>query len=170
MEKIDRLDLCFSVNQPKDYKIIVTYNGLSCKVDNEDFDYLKKIPWKMNKNFYACNTTYGLMHRIITKCEKGKVVDHINHDTTDNRKSNLRICTNNFNSMNSRKIKLNKSSVYKGVSWYKRDGIWTSYIMISRKRIYLGRFKCEIEAAKAYDKKAKELFGEYAYLNFKTND
>lgn len=59
----------------------------------------------------------------------------------------------------------NSSSQYKGVSWHTKELIWISRITFNRKEIYIGRFKDEIEAAKAYDEKAKELFGKFAYLN-----
>ena len=105
------------------------------------------------------------MHRLILKAEKGQVCDHINHNGLDNRRKNLRLCTNSQNFGNQRK-RPNKSSIYKGVCFYKRDSKWQVGIECNYKKYYLGRFDNEIEAAKVYDKKAAELFGEFAYTNF----
>jgi len=106
------------------------------------------------------------MHREILELKKGdgKYGDHINHNTLDNRKNELRVCTQSQNNMNSRKRK-NCTSIYKGVCWKKQFMRWDSYIMVNQKQIYIGRFKSEKMAALAYNKKAKELFGEFAYLN-----
>ena len=99
----------------------------------------------------------------------GLVVDHIDGNGLNNRKSNLRVCTQAQNSLNSRPRR-NSSSRYKGVSFYKRDKIWQAQIFYNFRTINIGRFDDEIEAALAYDRKAAELFGEFAYLNFKTTD
>lgn len=109
------------------------------------------------------------MHREIMNAPKGMVVDHIDGNGLNNRKSNLRICTQAQNNLNSRP-KRNCSSRYKGVSFYKRDKIWQVQIFHNSRTIFLGRFDDEIEAALAYDRKAAELFGEFAYLNFKKSE
>ena len=77
------------------------------------------------------------MHRVITKCPKGKQVDHINGDGLDNRKANLRICTVNENNKNAKMRKDNKSG-YKGVSWYPNRHKWRCVIFVNKKQIYLG--------------------------------
>ena len=106
------------------------------------------------------------IHRILTNAPDGMEVDHINRDSLDNRKQNLRICTKSQNQMNSGKEQLGRSSHYKGVSLYKRHNKWMSRIKKRRKEYFLGYYENEIDAAKAYDTKAKELFGEFARLNF----
>ncbi len=107
------------------------------------------------------------MHRIIMGAGKGEQVDHINGDGLDNRIENLRMCTYSENYQNSRKRK-NCSSKYKGVHFYKDSQNWRAMITIPNTGhpIHIGLFKEEIEAAKAYDAKASELFGEFARLNF----
>ena len=100
-------------------------------------------------------------------------VDHINGNTLDNRKENLRLCTNQQNAMHRGKTKNNKSG-YKGVRYMKKKkGMinehskpWQAQIYLNQKQIYLGCYKTPEEAARAYDKKAIELFGEYATLIF----
>lgn len=103
------------------------------------------------------------LHRLITGASKGKNVDHINHNKLDNRRSNLRICTDEQNQAN--RIKnMDNTSGYKGVTKNRR--MWVARISIKGKLKHLGIFKEKIQAAKAYDYKAKELWGEYAHTNF----
>ena len=104
------------------------------------------------------------LHRLIMGFPKNKIVDHINGNKLDNRKSNLRICTQRQNAWNSIKKELGVSSKYKGVHFYKRTGKWQSSIQAG-KRLHLGFFDTEKEAAKAYDFMAKKLRGEYANTN-----
>jgi hypothetical protein len=101
------------------------------------------------------------MHRFLMNPAVGMTVDHINKDTLDNRKANLRVCTNQQNVMG----KCGHGASYKGVSFYKRTGKWVAKIKHNYVTINLGYFDDETEAALAYNKKAKELFGEYATLN-----
>lgn len=153
------------LEQPDDYKLIPLTKGKFAKVDNDDFDKLKDHNWYIS-NGYVCNRRIGRIHRFIMNCNKDMVVDHKNHDTLDNRKSNLRICTNQNNVINARKRKKNVTSIYKGVSWANDRHKWRANICFNGKISRLGSFDNEIEAAKAYDAKAKELFGEFAKTNF----
>ncbi|MFW9874253.1 MAG: AP2 domain-containing protein [Candidatus Thorarchaeota archaeon] len=158
-------------------KIVLTKDKFAL-VDDEDFDYLNQWKWhaltKKKPNtirYYACRTIKEngkkkniYMHRLLMNFPKNKQVDHSDHDTLNNQKSNLRTCTNAQNSYNQNKRI--GSSQYKGVHWYKQTKKWVARIMYNYKNISIGYFKSEIEAAKAYDEKAKKLFGEFAYLNF----
>jgi hypothetical protein len=109
------------------------------------------------------------MHREVIGAQKGQIVDHINRDGLDNRKSNLRFCNQSQNRANT---KPTSKSGYKGVTKTIRKLVtksyprWHSVIRHNKIRINLGWFKDPISAAKAYDKKAKELHGEFAVLNF----
>ncbi len=141
-------------------------------VDAEDYDRLSKYKWcavRTGQNWYAKTLDQNgyrlILHRLITDAPKGLIVDHINHNGLDNRKSNLRLCTHQQNNYNQRPYP-GKTSRFKGVCLDKRRNKFIARIQIYGKRIHLGCFHDEIEAAKAYDKKAKELFGEFAYLNF----
>ena len=151
-------------------------------VDDEDYDYLIQFNWSVAKSyrtlFYAMRGTWDKithkksciqMHRLIMNCPQGMVIDHINHDGLDNRKENLRICTHAENSRN-RKMGHRTDSKYKGVLRYKdkrrpKINKWKAIISTGGKCLYLGSYNTEKEAAIAYNAKAKELFGEFAYLN-----
>ncbi len=104
------------------------------------------------------------MHRLIVGAKAGISIDHINGNTLDNRKCNLRIATPSQNSMNQR-IK-EHSSHYKGVTWHRQHGKWYAQLKHNQHLNFLGLFLNEEDAARAYDAKAKELFGEFARLNF----
>ncbi len=105
------------------------------------------------------------MHRLVADTPLNLVCDHINHDGLDNRRGNLRLCTRLQNSRN-RLPRRGGSSKYKGVTWNKRRKKFMAEIRVNQKYQYLSYFENEIDAAKAYDKKAKEFFGEFAFLNF----
>ena len=146
--------------------------GKFALVDAEDYYQLVKFQWCANEptktKFYAvrkCNRKHVKMHRAIMAAPDHLVVDHIDHDGLNNCKSNLRLCTLAQNSHNCGSRK-RATSRYKGVSWKKSTKKWVATIKFNNKLYHLGTFKNEIDAAKAYDKKAASLFGEFAYLNF----
>jgi hypothetical protein len=95
------------------------------------------------------------------------LVDHINTDSLDNRRANLRLATPSQNSCNSRRDKSNTYSRYRGVSFSKRKQKWFAAIRANGKKMWLGYFETEIDAAKVYDDAAKKYHKEFAMLNFK---
>ena len=109
------------------------------------------------------------MHRVITDCPDGMVVDHINDDALDNRRSNLRVCTQQDNIRNGikcrRRLGKRTRSKYKGAHFHGPTGRWQARIVVSGRQISLGYFDHEIDAAKAYDEAAYEMFGEFARPN-----
>lgn len=139
-------------------------------VDAEDYALLSKFHWQCWKgpwNNYAKGVVEGKnipLHRFLLNPSRDKVVDHINGDGLDNRRSNLRIVTTSQNGMN-RKLSKNNSSGYKGVCYNKQRGKWMAYIMFEKKQRTIGYFANSLEAAKAYNKEASRLFGEFAKLN-----
>jgi hypothetical protein len=147
--------------------------GLHAIVDAEDYEWLNQYKWYAgaapgHRTFYARTTRSGgrvlLMHRMIMHPPKGKVVDHINGNGLDNRRCNLRICSQGENAQNRRRH-WGRSSRFLGVSRH-RDGRWQAKIRHKGHQYYLGLYDDEVEAAKVRDRKARELLGETAYLNF----
>jgi hypothetical protein len=107
------------------------------------------------------------LHRVILDNPNG-VVDHINGNGLDNRRSNLRVCTIAENCRNSAKYRSGKTSTYKGVS--KFGNKWRGTICLNNKQIYLGSFDDEMTAARAYDAAAVIHHGEFARLNFPNSE
>lgn len=161
-------------------------------VDNEDYKYLNQFKWYVMKSgltFYAARKVTSLetkilksfqMHRVILNTPDNLYVDHIDHNGLNNQRSNIRNCTRSENTRNKTATGVSKYlGVAINVSWCKnmrKDGTtrisyakpkYMASIRDANKILYLGRFEKEEDAARAYDKKAKELFKEFANLNFK---
>ena len=144
-------------------------------VSEDDYKYLSQYSWyfkpkKGNVGGYAkcdCfNEKRVYMHRVINKTPDGLFTDHINGNGLDNRRCNLRSCTNRQNLWGTGKSADNTSG-YKGVTWDKEKRKWLAQIRTNYKYKFLGYFDDKKDAAKAYDLAAKEQRGEYAYQNFK---
>lgn len=149
-------------------KKIELSSGYSTLVDDEDFESLSNFKWHYSAG-YASRTdrTSGKaravkMHRAIMGLSFGdvRVIDHINGDPLDNRKDNLRVCTNAEN-MRNQKLYANTVSGLKGV-YRRRNGTWRAQIQVDGKRKCLGYFKTAEEGHQAYVVAAKELHGEFA--------
>jgi hypothetical protein len=157
--------------QEPDIRLIPLTQGKFAIVDADDYDWLSQYKWyavKDSGTFYAGRKSKGrllLMHREILQPPKDAICDHINHNGLDNRRSNVRVCTRAQNQHN-RKPQPAKSSKYKGVNWYRTSNKWQVGIRFNSKRMHLGYFDDEMEAALAYDRRAAVLFGEFACLNF----
>lgn len=152
-------------------KFFLLSNGKEAIVDDEDFERVNKLAWHQNSNGYIANctringkTVVTKLHHFILNNERSRKnpVDHINRNQLDNRRENLRICTASDNAYNRTFNFKNKTSNYRGVYKIKSCKKWYAKI----KRLHLGVTENEKEAAMLYDKKAKELFGEFAILNF----
>ena len=153
-------------------KQIELTQGKVAIVDDEDFEWLNQWKWyavRRGTIWYAVRTKrlpkrrIIYMHRIIMEPPVDLQIDHQNMDGLDNRRCNLRICTRSQNLMNSKKCHLDHTSRFKGIYWNKRDKKW--HARIGHKGHHIGYFDDELEAAKAYNKIAFKLFGEFARLN-----
>lgn len=158
-------------------KYIPLTQGKFAIVDDNMFDYLNQWKWyaiKCRYCFYAARSIGKhphqkqiRMHRVIMNTPKGMGTDHRNHNGLDNKESNLRICTNAENQHNQTlQNNKKKTSKYKGMSWATKRKRWVVAIKLHNISIHIGYYHNEIEAAKSYDVKAKELFGEFACCNF----
>ncbi len=129
--------------------------------------YLRVGKWCRTKYVQFLKNKKGVyLHRLIMNFPNRDIeIDHINGNGLDNRKCNLRLCNRAQNSYNSKKRYGNSSSKYKGVTLNSVSNKYISRIIYNKKYIYIGLFKNETDAAIAYNKRAKELFGEYARLN-----
>jgi len=169
---------------------------LCALVDDEDYEKVMEAigrgKWYAHNN--GSTKDYAMsgdrrksIHRVVMDAPKGMVVDHADGNPLDNRKSNLRKCTRSQNSQN-KKLRSDSATGFKGV-WKKRGIKYTSkktgetkYYELkkpyeayigdpatanpNKRQIKLGTYATPEEAARAYDEKAKELYGEFAYLNF----
>lgn len=141
-------------------------------VDDNQYEWLSELRFT-NTGGYAYYRIYRnhkihciSMANLIMNQPIGIKIDHINGRRWDNRKCNLRICDDSQNNANRRPCSNNKSG-YKGVRFNSKKGRkYVVEIRKSGKYTYLGSFACPIEAARAYDKAARELHGEFAWLNF----
>lgn len=144
-----------------------------CLIDQEDQELLSQFSWSLHSEGYA-QTIIGrrtvLMHRLVMGVldNPSVEVDHKFHNRLDNRKSQLRICSHSENRRNSRKLSPATSS-FKGVYFESERGLYHAQIGLGDKVKNLGRYHNEKMAGKAYDKKALEVFKEYAHLNFKSS-
>lgn len=152
-------------------KQIFLSKGYVALVSPEDYEYVTQYRWYTNKDVtgkvYACRYAGGkriYMHRELTKCPAHLVVDHINANSLDNRRENMRVCNKKENQHNRRGYGYCK---YKGVSMASKTTFRARiYVCPEVGEISLGVYKTADAAALAYDAAALMLFGDYAWLNF----
>ncbi len=144
-------------------------------VDDQDYKMLMAYNWHRLPRTGAYCRIRGetvSMASVILNCRTSSeyMIDHASGDSLDNRRANLRPCTNSQNLGNRRKQRLYAgkptSSRYKGVSWHKQFGKWHALICCEGTVYSLGVYDDEEKAARAYDRKARELFREFARTNF----
>ncbi len=178
------------------FRLVPLTRGLYAKVDPDMFYEVIKYKWharKSTQTYYATSTQYRNgrrinihMHRLVmqsalnakrsssvipakagihNKLPCNLLIDHINGDGRDNRRANLRLATSTQNNYN-RRITSRLTSKYKGVDYRPSKKAYRARITVNKKKIFLGYFKSEIDAAKAYDLAARKYHKEFAALNF----
>ncbi len=156
--------------------------GRTGYLDDEDAD-LAAFKWCADRDGYAVRSEYSpdgrakqvRLHRIVLerklgrKLQFGEKTDHRNWNTTDNRRENLRLASNSQNQANARRNRPNASG-YRGVFLRSKRCSkfrpWVARVKSFDQNCHLGYFATPQDAARAYDRKARELFGEFAFLNF----
>lgn len=155
-----------------DCAFLMLSSGDFALVDESDMIVLEGFSWQFSGKSYvsawiAPKRTY--LHRFLMNPSDSQEVDHINRNRTDNRRCNLRLCTGNQNRANVpkpsfiKKRSATRYSKFKGVA--KKHRRWTARAVLDGKKIWLGSFKTEMEAAAAYDAFSKKTYGEFAVLN-----
>lgn len=147
--------------------------GNTAIVDEEDAELLSVSTWRyLERNAGKRYLVRGprkdgirYLHRLIANAQPGQTVDHINGDTLDNRRDNLRIVTQAQNNLN-RHARRNGTSRYKGVQLCKSTGRWRAMISDGTRYKHIGRFDTEVEAAYAYDLESLKFHGEFGCRNF----
>lgn len=166
---------------PTSQKEIPLTRGQVAIVDAADYEWLSQFKWyavapngkHKDGKFYAVRHVFRddgkrtllKMHREILGAEPGVDVDHVDGNTLNNQRDNLRLCNRQQNTFNSRGQK-NSVSKYKGVSWHKHTRKWFAQIGVNGKNIFLGYYDTPEEAARARDTASLKYQGEFAYLNF----
>ena len=123
-------------------------------IDKEDLEKIRQYRWSLTIHGYVKNN-YFYLHQLILGKKKGYVIDHINHDTLNNRKQNLRFVTRQQNGMNKKNIK--------GYYWSRKNNKWIAQIKINKKAINLGSFINEQDVINARKEAEQKYFGEFAY-------
>jgi hypothetical protein len=152
-------------------KLIPLTKGLFAAVDDSDYDHLQEYKWfatKGRNKFYAGRCVWRnrrsitiLMHREILRPKPNEQIDHADGNPLNNQKSNLRVATPAQNNANRGKTRSNTSG-YKGVFWDKTRDRWYAQINVSRKHLFLGRYKSLDLAAAAYQDAALLHYGDFA--------
>lgn len=161
-----------TISPPAGAKWISLTKNKYALVDEDDYNKVMEHNWCVCNGYAAyakyINKKYVFikMHRFILNAPDDKHVDHINGDTLDNRKSNLRLCSHFENSKNQKKRTNKTTSQFKGVHFWKRDNNWRASIKLDGKTKHIGYFDTEEAAAKAYDIAAIQYYKEFAKTNF----
>lgn len=157
-----------------DIATLTMSSGREVLIDSADLNLVTQYKWRVSAGYAKAHDRTNqagvdakgvFLHRLVMGCTvgDGRYVDHINGNRLDNRKSNLRICSQAENMRNT-KIRSDNRSGFKGVRSHKGGSKWTASISVNKKRTYLGIFDTPEAAYDAYCKAAQELHGEFANL------
>jgi hypothetical protein len=147
--------------------------GRYAAIDAPDYDLVNRYLWCAQKGyntFYATTNIRrsdgGWTHlRLHTLLAGYNQTDHTDGNGLNNTRDNMRDASHSQNGANTPK-RAGTTSRFKGVSWHKNSGKWIAVIQIDGKSKYLGLYTDEIEAALAYDRAARQIFGEFGRYNF----
>ncbi len=159
-------------------KKIKLTQGKYALVDDEDYDFLNQWKWcahyQPTRNSGKYNAVRSavvdgknitiLMHRLIMDAPAGVIIDHKDRNPLNNQRHNLRFANHSLNGANMG-LKRNNKSGYRGVYWSEERKKYQAQIQVNQKMKNLGRYLSIKEAAMAYNRAAKEAFGEFAILN-----
>ena len=144
---------------------VVACDGQRILVSDEDWHNFSRQSWYIDNYKYALNGNNKKMHTLLVQCDdKTKVIHHINSNTLDNRRENLAVVSRTINA-HQKKKQTDASSKYFGVCFLKNIKKWESKFYKDGVRFYVGRFENEKDAARAYNIKVAEIYGEFANLN-----
>lgn len=153
---------------------MIRLNGgsISVLIDKEDLPLFETRTWFFNGR-YVCSVTRKnegkrtaiLLHRFLTNCPDGMIVDHINRDPLNNTQANLRVCSRRQNARNCVILRKNNTSGYKGICFNKLRKKWQVNLKVNNRQTTIGYFESKEEAAACYDIEAVKHYGEYARLN-----
>lgn len=148
---------------------ILSTNGKDIHIDPQDLELVSQYAWTVTKDGYAKKyleknvdgkrlRKVVYMHRLIMDAKENEIIDHVNQNKTDNRRSNLRVASKSLNALNSNKVR--SSTGYRGVLRNRQKGKpFIARIHFNKEIIYLGKFNTAKEASRAYQIKRKELIG-----------
>jgi hypothetical protein len=147
--------------------VTLKYDGVA-KIDEEHADIIAPFIWERSTSGYAIARVVSdrgrhslRMHRLILGAKPGEIVDHIDGDTLNNTRKNLRVVDPSQSVINRKRFKNNKSGI-KGVHWDAERNLWRAQIAIYGRVYRLGRFKSKEEASDAYAKASAEFHREFA--------
>lgn len=140
-------------------------------IDLEDIESIKQYKWRKDRQGYAVTSIIGddnkrhrvSMHRFLMKPKSHELIDHINFNKSDNRKTNLRVVNKSQNEMH-KLIRSNNSSGTRGVSYYKGKNLWVAEITVNGKKVFKKGYKSKEDAVKAREQAELKYFKEYSPL------
>lgn len=136
--------------------LICKKSKIEVPIDDSDWHHLNRMTWYVD-NGYIENSIVGRLHRYLLKPKENEIIDHINNNKFDNRRSNLRIVSHSVNNHNMKK-RDSCTSQFKGVYFDKSRNKYTAKIQINHEVEFLGRFDSEMEAHEAYTNRQKIVY------------